>query len=468
MKSYKQILSEVAQPKPADEINFKAKHEIEFMDHPASEEGQHSSNKKKVKRIADYEEGEDMGVYENADEENSMYKTQLEFIKYAADEIMEYVSTGLDTEEWFQNKLAKVHGDMTTLHAYMEGDKRKNDGMDVSEATMTDDHWAIVKMNGRFYSQKSEIKKIVRPSKNAPSLKVLEKHGADSAIRVGELKNKLKNMRDTDSLLSQLGEAEMTADQKKRSEEIVKGMKKNKADMQKRYGDDWESVMYATANKQAMKESLELDEGITDKNKKDAEKVIAYAKSNKGKGIATKSGDNSVIPNIQIVRYLESIGKVNNVKELASGRGWSFELKESVELDEASQPKWEVIVRKSFTTNGKTAKKGSSVEVSARNTAEAIDKATKKMGFGDKAAGISGSNFDLKKLKESIDLDEAVKSGNIKLNDGTRVSVSKDDATAINNLFDNLSTTNKKSMETTMLKNKKGFDEIMNFAKEAM
>ena len=321
MKSYKQILSEVAQPKPADEINFKAKHEIEFMDHPASEEGQHSSNKKKAKRIADYEEGEDMGVYEDADEENSMYKTQLEFIKYAADEIMEYVSTGIDTEEWFQNKLAKVHGDMTTLHAYMEGDKRKNDGIGVNEA-------------------------------------------------------------------------EMTADQKKKREEIVLAMKDNKADMKKRYGDDWESVMYATATKQAMKEY--------------------------------------------------------------------------VDLDEAAQPKWEVIVRKSFTTNGKTAKKGSSVEVSARNTAEAIDKATKKMGFGDKAVGISGSNFDLKKLKETIDLDEAVKSGNVKLNDGTRVSVSKDDADAINNLFDNLSPNNKKSMETTMLKDKKSFDEIMNFAREAM
>jgi len=36
-----------------------------------------------------------------------------------------------------------------------------------------------------------------------------------------------------------------------KAEKIVKGMKKNKADLKKRYGDDWESVMYATANKMA-------------------------------------------------------------------------------------------------------------------------------------------------------------------------------------------------------------------------
>jgi sphingolipid delta-4 desaturase len=37
-------------------------------------------------------------------------------------------------------------------------------------------------------------------------------------------------------------------------------MKKNKADFQKRYGDRWKSVMYATATKSAMKEQAELDE----------------------------------------------------------------------------------------------------------------------------------------------------------------------------------------------------------------
>jgi hypothetical protein len=89
------------------------------------------------------------------------------------------------------------------------------------------------------------------------------------------------------------------------------------------------------ASFQMAKESVGLEEAITAQNLKDAEAVVAYAKSNKGKGIATRMGDNRIIPNIQIVRYLESIGKVKNVKELPSGNGWTFELKESVDLDEA-------------------------------------------------------------------------------------------------------------------------------------
>lgn len=64
MKTFKQMIAEVAQPKSKDELNFKDKHEIEMMDHPESEEHQHTSDKPKAKRLADYKKGEDMTVYE--------------------------------------------------------------------------------------------------------------------------------------------------------------------------------------------------------------------------------------------------------------------------------------------------------------------------------------------------------------------------------------------------------------------
>ena len=56
---------------------------------------------------------------------------------------------------------------------------------------------------------------------------------------------------------SSLTEAEMTDEQKTKREEIVMAMKKNKKELQKRYGDRWESVMYAVATKKAMGESLD-------------------------------------------------------------------------------------------------------------------------------------------------------------------------------------------------------------------
>ena len=64
MKSFKQLIAEVAEPKSKDEIDFKAKHEIEMIDHPESEEHQHTAEKKGRKRLADYAKGEDMTVYE--------------------------------------------------------------------------------------------------------------------------------------------------------------------------------------------------------------------------------------------------------------------------------------------------------------------------------------------------------------------------------------------------------------------
>jgi hypothetical protein len=67
MKSFRDLLSEVAQPKPQDEKDFKDKHIIDFLDHPDSEDGQHVAKTKKKLRIADYDKGEDEEVYESDD-----------------------------------------------------------------------------------------------------------------------------------------------------------------------------------------------------------------------------------------------------------------------------------------------------------------------------------------------------------------------------------------------------------------
>lgn len=58
-----------------------------------------------------------------------------------------------------------------------------------------------------------------------------------------------------ESLQAKLKERELSRDEEREKERIVKGMKKNKSDFQNRYGDDAESVMYATATKRAKNES---------------------------------------------------------------------------------------------------------------------------------------------------------------------------------------------------------------------
>jgi len=47
----------------------------------------------------------------------------------------------------------------------------------------------------------------------------------------------------------EIDERKLSKGEEKEKEKIVKGMKKSKSDFKKRYGDDAESVMYATATK---------------------------------------------------------------------------------------------------------------------------------------------------------------------------------------------------------------------------
>jgi hypothetical protein len=58
-------------------------------------------------------------------EKNEMAETQLHFIQYAAEEITGFIKMGGKIEEWYQNKLSKVHSDMESLHSYMEGESRR-------------------------------------------------------------------------------------------------------------------------------------------------------------------------------------------------------------------------------------------------------------------------------------------------------------------------------------------------------
>lgn len=67
--------------------------------------------------------------------------------------------------------------------------------------------------------------------------------------RIAELEKRVE------ALEAQLSERELTRDEEKEKERLVKGMKKNLGDFERRYGDDAEAVMYATATKNAKNES---------------------------------------------------------------------------------------------------------------------------------------------------------------------------------------------------------------------
>jgi hypothetical protein len=69
---------------------------------------------------------------ENWQEEIPMMMRQLEFIAYAAEEIMDYVEMAGDPEEWFQNKISGIHQSMLSMYAYAQGGRRAGYGFDES------------------------------------------------------------------------------------------------------------------------------------------------------------------------------------------------------------------------------------------------------------------------------------------------------------------------------------------------
>ena len=407
MKTFKDIINEVAQPKGGDEKSFKAKHVIQKINHPAAKEGQFTgepSVKKDKSKKASYEDGEDEAVYEETDKEDDMCPECGE--------------------------------------SY---DECECDGEEMEEAKMSD------------------------------------------------------------------------ADMKQR-ENIVKGMKKSKADLQARYGDKWKSVMYATATKKAM-EAVELDEAV---NVKAIQKAVDDGKS------------------MDVIMTMFANKKTTNtdeIRKVVKDHMWNKRTKkESVELDEISSD-----LAKRYTKAAKMdrdfndddikrlSKSGQSTQAMHRknslrtkginraaNKMEAVEldearSLAKKDGYeffnndkdesvevkyknkiistGDFDRGADGWFLNIKgqrgqkffrepvdvvnffsknNIRESVELDEAFKAGEMKLSDGSSVKLTNEDVSALNTLFKELNSANQKKMQERMMKDKKGFAEIVSFAKEAL
>jgi hypothetical protein len=69
--------------------------------------------------------------------------------------------------------------------------------------------------------------------------------------KVAVIRNDINKLRDYIKVPQDMNERELTDAENKKKEDIVMGMKKDKSDFEERYGEDAESVMYATATKQA-------------------------------------------------------------------------------------------------------------------------------------------------------------------------------------------------------------------------
>lgn len=131
---------------------------------------------------------------------------------------------------------------------------------------------------------------------------------------------------------------------------------------------------------------------------------------------------------------------------------------ENTQLDELS--------KKTLGSYIKKASDDKAVKMSSISNAH-TDSETRKKHLKKYVKRAGGLQKAVDKLTKEEFINEAVKAGSMKLSDGSRVKLTKEDAEAMNDLFGELNSTNKKRMEEEMMASKDGFEKILNFAREA-
>jgi len=94
-------------------------------------------------------------------EKIEMTQSQLHFIHYACEEILEFIDDGGEVEEWYQVKVAKAFSEFESLHSYMEGEARRT-GMK-EEVSKTADVPKMVRdrKTGEMYDPKKKFKELM-------------------------------------------------------------------------------------------------------------------------------------------------------------------------------------------------------------------------------------------------------------------------------------------------------------------
>lgn len=285
-------------------------------------------------------------------------------------------------------------------------------------------------------------------------------------------------------------EKDMSDAQLKKREEIVKAMKDDTAGFKKRYGDKWKSVMYATATKQAMQESVELDEAMQIAHKAPHPAggyYVVLTKPGKGQHVIRHLNKGKVkelgtVPSLGLAKkYIDMKSKGQDPKKMLAQGGCSINEEkilseltaaESVELDEMREPYAVVDTADGNKVVGTASdEKGakSIISTSQLPPMKIKDKKTLKIVKTRKKQNIG------RPLKEEVELDEAViddlrsivKSKSmkeVKFANGGKSKVDMFTASAMVKVHDALNKANQKKFADAINKDERMFMKMMDFA----
>jgi hypothetical protein len=503
MKTFKQLIAEVAQPNNEDELNFKEKHTIEVIDHPVSNETQHSAEKRSSRRRADYDEGEDEEVYE----------AKLDPVGKEDDDIDN--DGDVDSSDEYlharRKAIAKAMKKEATQSPYAIGMasamKQTGDKPPLKKSTITKAHKIAKSIEKNESDELSEseqmaaigrkLQKMAPKEKNdtianamanlgdhlesfgtpfgAKTMKELEKKTGMTASAIQALIKKASAMKEAAGQIDEISRdlarsyiRKASADNKERKAGVMKPfpmkdmeknvsaynkMKSREAGIEtagkKVYGIGGKARISATESSEQIDE---MKQPFAVVDTADGNKVVATASDEQG---AKRSIASAERPPMSI-KDKSTLKIVKTRKKQDIGYPLSEDVNENLGKASKKMKFW-------FNTNPRDVKNR------LKNADPAFVDSLAKQPEG-KLGGPAElqRRLAVKMKKEETDLTENFKSGAVKLGDGSSVIVKEQDAKLLNQMFADLNADNKKRMMKVAMTDKKGFNEILGFAREAL
>ena len=260
MKTYKQIISEVAEPIGGDEKRFKAKHVIKKIDHPVADENQFTAKntKKDKSKISGYKAGEDETVYEGMDEATL---TDLE------NKRKEHIVSGMkkseaDLKARYGDKWKSLMYATATKNALHYEDNHSGGDKKVALAHPTYDAYVTHNKAKGFQVIPKNLWDDLKKNPNTPSVKK-ESVKLDEISKQKLYKYSVDNEKDREDLsMNKIGwiKGTPTADQQKNIDKLNKRVKGDQLAGRKTYPTVYKNTPYAA--KVPATESIKLDEAF--------------------------------------------------------------------------------------------------------------------------------------------------------------------------------------------------------------
>jgi len=394
-------------------------------------------------------------------DEESMAVKQIEFIEYAAKELMDYVKKGEDFPEWFQNKLSKAHGEIESLHSAMgkhestmpytdeEADDLSEeklecpqckgsgevDGKECNHCDGTGYHESnLGEARSKFTKQQKEkaIKIIDNPKWKGGNMTKIVKE-------IEKIARGLSKESEIAYLIKLTNESYELSELKDKDPEFTKLMKMYSQAMKMVPGSPKQKDMIKQINKQRIKAGLKNDSSLREEEELEEKKLAGFIANFKGKKLEIKKNEvdslygakKLAIQKLRIPKSQEGLLSVNPAYESVE---WDEERMDIIgqngntgehyeELDEAINKNQVATVAKMIAqkVKGTTTKsdkgnfvvrKGKSkIMVGFSQSGEKISVSLKAFDVRDKQAavqhGIKAIESQERYNKEELELDEA-------------------------------------------------------------